>query len=96
MMVTSNDITNGKPNPEPYLKGASLLGFPAANCIVLEDAPAGIRSGKSSGARVIAFHTTMHESKLIEAGADWVVNDCSAIGLDGAGETRLLNIKLNY
>jgi beta-phosphoglucomutase-like phosphatase (HAD superfamily) len=82
-MVTSNDIKNGKPHPEPYLKGAALLGFPATDCIVLEDVPAGIRAGKSSGARVIAFRTTMVESELRNAGADWVVNDCSAVTLDG-------------
>ncbi|HZR56127.1 MAG TPA: HAD family hydrolase [Terriglobales bacterium] len=94
-MVTSNDITHGKPDPEPYLKGASLLGFPAASCIVLEDAPAGIRSGKGAAARVIAFRTTMHESKLREAGADWVVNNCGAITLDGSnGTNKLLNITL--
>jgi sugar-phosphatase len=97
MMVTSNDIIHGKPDPEPYLKGASLLGFPAANCIVLEDAPAGIRSGKSSEARVIAFRTTMHESKLREAGADWIVNNCSAVSLDGvSGTNKLLNITLRH
>ena len=44
-MVTSNDIVNGKPSPEPYLKGAELLGLAAADCVVVEDAPAGIRSG---------------------------------------------------
>jgi sugar-phosphatase len=84
LIVTSNDIRNGKPHPEPYLKGAALLGFPPTDCIVLEDVPAGIRAGKRSGARVIAFRTTMVESELRKAGADWVVNDCSAVTLDGA------------
>jgi sugar-phosphatase len=96
LMVTSNDIKNGKPHPEPYLKGASLLGFPATDCIVLEDVPAGIRAGKSSGARVIAFRTTMAESELRKAGADWVVNDCGAVTLDGASGTNgslTLNLK---
>jgi sugar-phosphatase len=96
LMVTSNDIKNGKPNPEPYLKGALLLGFPATNCIVLEDVPAGIRAGKSSGARVIAFRTTMAEWELRKAGADWVVNDCSVVTLDGASGTNgslTLNLK---
>src|ERR1700690_3780443 len=40
-MITSNDIIHGKPHPDPYLKGASILGFPPADCIVVEDAPAG-------------------------------------------------------
>lgn len=87
LMVTANDIAQGKPHPEPYLKGALLLGFPASDCIVLEDVPAGILAGKSSGARVIALKTTMGESKLREAGADWVVDSCSAVTLDSTPET---------
>jgi sugar-phosphatase len=93
LLVTANDITHGKPNPEPYLKGASLLGVPATDCIVLEDVPAGILAGKSSGARVIALKTTMGELNLREAGADWVVDNCSAVTLDrsveAAGRVRL-------
>src|SRR6266850_4797296 len=49
-MVTSTDVQHGKPDPEPYLKGAQILGVPAADCLVIEDAPAGIRAGKAAGA----------------------------------------------
>jgi len=77
--ITSNDITNGKPHPEPYLKGAAVLGFPPAECIVVEDAPAGVRAGKAAGARVIGFTTTVTESVVRAAGADWVVKDCADI-----------------
>ena len=80
-LITSNDITHGKPHPEPYLKGASVLGFSPSDCIVLEDAPAGVRAGKAAGARVIAFRTTVHESALQEAGADWILKNCADIGL---------------
>jgi len=80
-MVTSNDIKNGKPHPEPYLKGASVLGFAGADCVVVEDVPAGIRAGKSAGARVIAFRTTLKDPELLAAGADWVLNDCSDISI---------------
>jgi len=80
-LITSNDITNGKPHPDPYLKGASVLGFPAADCIVLEDVPAGVRSGKAAGARVIAFKTTVQEPALREPGADWILNNCADIRL---------------
>jgi mannitol-1-/sugar-/sorbitol-6-phosphatase len=81
-LVTSDDITNGKPNPEPYLKGAELLGLAAANCVVIEDAPAGIRAGKGSNARVIALQTTERDSSLREAGADWIVKDCASVHAD--------------
>jgi len=80
-MITSNDITHGKPNPEPYLKGAALLGFPAPECIVVEDVPAGVRAGKAAGARVIGFKTTVQESLLQEAGASWILDNCAGIRL---------------
>src|SRR5215468_6508266 len=44
VLVTSDDVTNGKPHPEPYLKGAMRLGLHPAECLVIEDAPAGIES----------------------------------------------------
>ena len=78
-MITSNDIQHGKPNPEPYLKGASVLGFPAQECVVLEDVPAGVRAGKSAEARVIAFTTTVQPSALREAGADWILRNCGDV-----------------
>ena len=45
VLVGADDVTKGKPDPEPYLKGAELLGFPASQCIVIEDALAGSASG---------------------------------------------------
>jgi len=80
-LITANDITQGKPNPEPYLKGAALLAYPPEACVVLEDAPAGVRSGKAAGARVIALTTTADISLLREAGADWITNNCADIRL---------------
>jgi len=78
-MVTSSDVKIGKPDPEPYLKAAEKLGFAASDCIVVEDAPAGIRAGKAAGARVIAFFTTMPRRDLEDAGADWIVQNCADI-----------------
>jgi len=80
-LVTSNDIQRGKPDPEPYLRGAQILGLSAAKCVVIEDAPAGIQSGKAAGSRVLALRTTAPDSALGAAGADWIVTDCSAISL---------------
>jgi sugar-phosphatase len=76
-LVTSTDVVRGKPDPEPYLKGAEMLGVPAADCVVLEDAPAGIRAGKAAGMRVLALRTTASDAELREAGADWIVDDCA-------------------
>jgi len=78
-IVTSTDIVHGKPHPEPYLKGAELLRIGSQECVIFEDAPAGIRSGKAANARVIAFQTTERDELLRRAGADWIVKDASAI-----------------
>jgi len=95
-MITSSDVKFGKPDPEPYLKAAARLGFAASDCIVLEDAPAGIRAGKAAGARVIAFLTTMIRRDLEDAGADWIVQNCSDItaSSDGAQLNLALNLAL--
>lgn len=94
-IITANDIVHGKPNPEPYLKGATLLGFPATECIVVEDVPAGVRAGKAAGAKVIAFETTTDASALEEAGADWIARNCGDLRLrasDG-GLDLMLNLR---
>jgi len=81
--VTATDVVNGKPHPEPFLKAAKILGVAPSDCVVVEDAPAGIRAGKGAGARVIAFPTTSKQERLVEAGADWIVKDCSRISVAG-------------
>jgi mannitol-1-/sugar-/sorbitol-6-phosphatase len=78
-MVTSNDVQRGKPDPEPYIKAAQLLGFPPADCIVVEDAPAGIRSGKAAGCGVLALRTTAPDPDLTQSGATWIVNDLASL-----------------
>lgn len=92
--VTADDIKNGKPAPDPYLKAAEKLGFAARECIVVEDAPAGARSGKAAGARVIAFCTTMAESELREAGADWILQDCTGISASAMNQEGRLSLSL--
>ena len=52
VFVTADQITNGKPDPEGYLLAAERLGADPADCIVIEDAPAGIEAGKAAGMRV--------------------------------------------
>src|SRR5579863_2747692 len=91
--ITSNDITHGKPHPEPYQKGATLLGFSPSECVVLEDVPAGVQAGKGAGARVIAFTTTVPADALRQAQADWVVKGCSDIWL--ADHSQHLSLQLS-
>jgi len=80
-LVTASDVQRGKPHPEPYLKAAQMLSVTPQQAVVVEDAPAGIRAGKSAGCRVIALRTTMPEDELRRAGPDWIVANCAAIRL---------------
>jgi sugar-phosphatase len=57
-MITANDVIHGKPSPEPFLKGAALLGVAPEDCLVFEDSPAGIASARSAGMKAIALQTT--------------------------------------
>ena len=66
-LITADDVTNGKPHPEPYLKGGQLVGFKPSECIVVEDALNGIRAGKAAGMRVIGVATTYPPAELREA-----------------------------
>jgi len=98
-MITSSDVKTGKPDPEPYLKVAAKLGFAASDCIVVEDAPAGVRAGKAAGASVIAFLTTMTRRDLENAGADWIVQNCAGIAasndIDNDGDGLRLSLTLS-
>ena len=67
IMITADDVTEGKPHPAPYLKGAELLGVNPAECLVIEDAPAGIQSARAGGMKVIALASTYPASALKEA-----------------------------
>jgi len=90
-LITASDIHYGKPHPEPYLRGAQSVGVPPAGCVVIEDAPAGIQSGKAAGSRVLALRTTTPDPALQAAGADWIVTDCSNIRLQPVdGDNDLL------
>lgn len=74
-LVTADDVVRGKPNPEPYLAGAKKLGLDAASCIVVEDAPTGIKSGVACGAKVLAVCTSHTREELEGLGAEWIVED---------------------
>jgi mannitol-1-/sugar-/sorbitol-6-phosphatase len=69
VLVTSDDVTRGKPDPEPYLKGAARLGFSPEECLVIEDAPAGIHAAHAAGMTVIGLASTYKADKLVEANA---------------------------
>jgi sugar-phosphatase len=77
LLIGAEDVSTGKPSPESYLKAAAALGFEAQECLVVEDAPAGVGAGRAAGAQVLAVTTTHHAAEL--ADADVVVTDLSCV-----------------
>jgi beta-phosphoglucomutase family hydrolase len=73
LVVNSSHIKKGKPDPEIYLKVASLLHVSPKNCLVFEDAAVGIKSAKAAGMKVIAVATTQPKEELAEA--DEIMDD---------------------
>jgi len=76
VVVTADMVEVGKPDPAPYLLAASKLGYDAADCLVVEDAPAGLESALAAGSARLALATTMPADRLQ---ADAVVTDLSAV-----------------
>ncbi len=86
-LITADDVTHGKPAPEPYLLGARRLGLAAGECVVVEDVAAGVRSGKAAGARVLGLARTATAAELRKAGADWMADGVArvrVVAADGA------------
>jgi sugar-phosphatase len=77
VMVCSDDVSAGKPDPEPYRRGAAALGVDPAHCVALEDAPAGVTSARAAGASVVAVRTTHPDAEL--DGADAIVDTVAAL-----------------
>jgi sugar-phosphatase len=76
IVVTAERTERVKPNPDPYLLAAELLGLLPIDCVVLEDAPAGIAAGRAAGMQVVAVRTSHDDAAL--AGADLIVDDAAA------------------
>ena len=93
-LVTSADVQRFKPEPDPYLRGAELLGLSPGDCIVVEDAPAGIRAGRAARSRVLALRTTEVDDLLKDAGATWIIDDLSRAILKPPTVERTLDLSL--
>ena len=89
-IITADDVVHGKPSPEPYQKGAALLGFAANDCLVFEDTPAGIAAARAAGAQAIALHTTYPISALQTA--DAIVASLASVKADFRAGTIVLDI----
>jgi mannitol-1-/sugar-/sorbitol-6-phosphatase len=90
VMVTSDDVVHGKPDPEPYLKGAEGLGFRPEECLVIEDAPAGIESARAGGMKVIGLTSTYPASKLTMADGIALKVASIQVSLNGSGRLGVM------
>jgi sugar-phosphatase len=75
--ISGDEVTKGKPDPEPYRKGAELLGFEPGDCLVIEDAVSGATAGRAAGCKVLA--TTLSHSIESLIAADWIVETLEGI-----------------
>jgi sugar-phosphatase len=91
-LITAEDVSTGKPDPEPYLKGAERLGVNPERCIVFEDAPAGIESAHHAGILAIALTTTYSQAKLAQANA--IVKNLSAIEIEITEGEKALRLQV--
>ena len=79
-IISAYDVTHGKPNPEPYLKAWERSGFAKSECMVVENAPLGVRAGKAAGIYTVAVNTgILDDADLAAEGADLVLPDMKAL-----------------
>jgi len=76
-VVSGDMVERGKPDPEPYRRGAELLGLAPAECVVVEDAPSGVGAGIAAGCCVLGLLTTHTASQLHEA--TWIAESLEAV-----------------
>ncbi|MGH4030616.1 HAD-IA family hydrolase [Actinomycetota bacterium Odt1-20B] len=79
LVIAADDITRGKPDPEPFLLAAAKLGADPERCVVFEDAPAGLAAGRAGGMKTVALATTHTPDELAAFAPDVVVKDLSAV-----------------
>lgn len=76
VIVSAEDVTACKPDPEPYLRAASALGIDPVSCLAIEDSPPGLQAARSAGMRTIGITTTAPRHQLL---ADRVVDRLSEL-----------------
>ena len=81
-IVTGDDVQHKKPDPQIFLLAAERLGLPPAQCLVLEDAPNGIRAAAAAGCRSIGVLSSFSEASLREAGASFIARDLAHVPPD--------------
>lgn len=80
--VCANDVTHCKPSPEIFLTAAERLGLQPEECIVFEDALSGVEAAKAAGMKVVTLTTTLPRERLVEAGADLIIDSFSEVNYE--------------
>ena len=78
-IISADMVERGKPDPEPYRRGAELLGLRPEDCLVVEDAPSGVGAGLAAGCRVLGVVGTHSAAEL--AGAQWIVGSLEGVAV---------------
>jgi len=91
-VVTADQVTKGKPHPEPFLAGAKLLGFSPEECVVFEDSSSGTKAGRTAGCTVVAT-TFSHSIESLDA-AHYLVTDVSGVEVTVLPEGEGLILRL--
>jgi len=79
VLVAAEDVARGKPQPDPYLLGAKLCGVKPENCVVFEDAPSGVQSGRAAGCKTVGLLTTHPHEQMEAAQPDILIQDLSRV-----------------
>ena len=79
--ICSDDVSQGKPDPEVFQKAAKIIEQKPENCVVLEDSTHGIEAAKTGGMKALGILTTKQESELFKSGADQVINDPTMLNI---------------
>ena len=91
-LVTANQVTKGKPHPEPFLAGAALLGFAPEECVVFEDSSSGTQAGRAAGCTVVAT-TFSHPIETLNA-AHYLVTDLTGVTVESLANGEGLALRL--
>ena len=79
LLLSADEVTNKKPDPEVYLLAAKELGLPNAQCVVVEDAVNGVKAGQGAGSKTIGLTTTFSREIMVEAAPDVILGEMSEI-----------------
>ncbi len=89
-IISAEMVTHGKPDPEPYRRGAELLGFAPEDCVVVEDAPSGVGAGRAAGACVLAVLGTHTASELTYA--TWIIPSLEDLRVEATPDALVLHL----